>query len=170
MSTFKLATPTGLLLRSDAANPVSNSNAEITLLSLTIPGAAMSMSNKLKFALWCSLTTTALLPGNVTIKVKYGTAVLTLGGGAIALTGSISSQPLLIGGRMSNKSATNSQYLYGEIRQSSNALVLGNVINQSKMYPAIDSTQDQVFSVTAQFQTADINNILVMEDCELDLS
>ena len=170
MGQFVLGTPTGLISRIDNPITLANSTTETTLLSTMIAGSAMTLKNRLKFNLWCALSTQALVPGTLTIRVKYGSLVLTLGGGALALLGSAASAPFTMSGRLSNKGTTNSQFCYGELRQASGGLSLLSPINQARSTSAIDSTTDQAFSITAQFSVASAQNILVVDDIEVELS
>lgn len=170
MSLVKLATPDGVILRPDSAVVVTNTNLETTILTYTVTGGSMNMSNRLKGTLYFGLSTIAVLPGTLTIRIKYGSSVLTLGGGALALIGGAASAPFVVNFRLSNKDTAGSQFLYGQILQGSGGLTLSSPINQAFSLPAIDSTVDQTFIVTAQFQTANVGNTLTLQDAEAELS
>ncbi|MFO0906765.1 MAG: hypothetical protein U0800_27670 [Isosphaeraceae bacterium] len=170
MPNFQLVTPSGLLVGSHAAGGMSNSSAETSLISQTVPGGLMNLYNRLRFTIICSISTQLLTPGSLTIRVKYGSAVLTLPSGAITLLANQANQPFNISGRVRNKGATNAQILFAEIRQGGSALTLGTPNAQGILTPAIDSTADQAFAVTAQFSLASATNVLAVQDVDLEIS
>lgn len=170
MAIFKLGTPTGVILRINDAVTLTNSAAEFTLISYMVVGGTMSMTNEVSLAMDFALTTRALLPGNLTIRLKYGSSVLTLGGGALTLLGGATNTPFRLSGILSNKSTTSAQFLRGEIRQGSGGLSLGQPVSLAFIEPTVDSTQDQLFSVTAQFSAADASNTLILKQAKAELS
>ncbi|MFO0949555.1 MAG: hypothetical protein U0835_00090 [Isosphaeraceae bacterium] len=50
------------------------------------------------------------------------------------------------------------------------ALTLGTPNAQGILTPAIDSTADQAFAVTAQFSLASATNVLAVQDVDLEIS
>ena len=170
MAINKLSTPNGIIWRIDSTISLSNTTTETVFVSPTIVGGAMTMFNELRYSFYFSLSTKAVVPGTVTIRLKYGTSTLTLGGGALALIGGVSNSPFVINGTISNKGTTSSQFFEGSLTQPSGGLTLAQPINQSFTEPAIDTTADQTFSLTAQFSVADAGNILVLKRAKLELS
>ena len=170
MANFQLLTPSGLFVGSHAMGGMTNSAAETSLLAQTVPGGLMNLYNRLRFTIICSISTALLTPGMLTIRVRYGSALLMLPSGAITLLASQSNQPFIITGRVRNKGMTNSQVMYAEIRQGGSALSLGTPNAEGILTPAIDSTIDQGFAVTAQFSLASAANILTVQDIDLEIN
>lgn len=165
-----LGTPTGVEIKDDDTLTLVNSSAEFTFLTYTMPGGTMNMANELEFNLDFALSTRALLPGSLTIRVKYGTSTLTLGGGALALLGGASNTPFQLSGVLANRSTPAAQFLRGEIRQGTGGLSLGQPVSIAYTSPAVDSTADQTFIITGQFSTADAANSLVLMNAKAELS
>ncbi|WP_435018504.1 hypothetical protein TA3x_000478 [Tundrisphaera sp. TA3] len=170
MTQFLLATPNGIVFRNNDAVRVSNTALETTLLAGQLSAGMLSMNNRVKFTLICSLSTAALLPGTLTIRVKYGSGVLTLGGGALALLGGATNTPFKVTGRIANKANAASQIAYGEITQASGGLTLSQPVSQQVANFSVDSTLTQNVAITAQFSLASASNILTVQDFEMEIS
>lgn len=170
MTQFLMATPNGLVYRNNNTVQVAGNSNETALVSGTLKPGMLSMNNRVKYTLICTLSTATLTPGTLTIRCKFGLGVLTLGGGALTLIGGASNTPFRLNGRVSNKGATNAQVAYGEILQASGGLSLVQPVSQAVATMAVDSTAAQALAITAQFSTANANNILTVQDFEMEIS
>lgn len=170
MAVLKLGSPDGVVLRLDDSVSFVNTAAENTLISYVVNSNVMSMANELQFNLYLTLTTRALLPGNLTIRVKYGSAILTLGGGSVALLGGATETPFKISGTLSNKGTLNAQFIESELRQGSGGLTLGQPINMAFIETNQNSTVDNTFAVTAQFSAADAANKITLKRAKATLN
>lgn len=170
MTQFLLATPNGLVFRNNSAVVVTNTTAETPLVAGTLSPGMLSMNNRIKFTLICTLSTANLTPGTLTIRVKYGSGVLTLGGGALALLGGAKESAFKLAGRVANKATASAQVAYSEILQASGGLTLSQPVNQQVATFAVDSTTAQAVAITAQFSAASASNILTVQDFEMEIS
>lgn len=169
MGLLTVATQTGFILRIDDSVSFTGTT-EIPVLSYIVQGKALTMTNEMRFNFYFSLSTAALLPGTLTIRIKYGSLVLTLGTGALALTGGAANAPFRVSGTLSNKTTTSAQFLEGEIAQQTGGLSLGSAINQAFVRGTVDSTVNQTWAITAQFSNAIASNVLVLERAKAELS
>lgn len=151
MSVVKNITANGATWRECPSTTISNSVAETTILSVTIPGKDLDLYKLIRYEMYCNLTS-IVVPPTVTIKVKYGSGVLTA---VSALTININqnSQPFIIEGVIVNRNLTNSQYAYSKVSQhaTQGPLALTSPIYDARTTFAIDSTTDQTFAITTQF-------------------
>jgi len=165
-----LVSPNGLISRSDAYINNGNNTSEYTLYSQTIEGGVMSMANAMRFAFYLNFSTLGVLPGNLTLRVKYGSAVLTLGGGALALIGGRTAAPVRVSGVLVNRGTTNAQFFTGEMRQDTSGLTLIQPVTIASVKPAIDSSIDQTFALTAQFSVGNVANTITLDFADVTIS
>lgn len=149
---------------------VSNTSTETTLFQTVIKGGSMGTGKELHFQILCTLST-GLLPPGVTIKVKLGSAVLTVAS-TIGLATSLSSAaPFIIEGKIVNKDAANAQLIYAKLIQKSSSLPLLLSSGAAMEYAdwTVNTAADQTFAVTAQFASASTAATLTFKHASIEM-
>jgi len=153
MGTIRLEGNRGYIINESGASAISNTTAEMSLFSTTIPAFKMGNSKILKFELTCQLTTPALSIPTLTLKLRFGTFTLTLATSA-TISASLTEKPLLIEGKIMNLT-TGTQYIVVKIFNNTSGVNilsgLGRAIVVLDSNCSIDTTVDQVFNITSQF-------------------
>lgn len=162
-------TARGFAVGESAAMNLTNSTAETSIFSQVIKGGVMGANKELSFSILCNLTT-GLVPPNITIKVKLGSGSLTIAS-ALAIAISITSKPFIIEGKIVNKDS-GSQLVYAKVTQYSNAIpiISSNGVALDSADWTIDTTQDQTFSVTAQFSALSSSSTLTFRNATIELT
>jgi hypothetical protein len=163
-------TSRGGIWRDVAISNLTSSAAETTLFSTVIPGGALNLANKLIFQIAGRLSTPLLTPGTLTIRVKYGTSVAIVSTAPLALVGNASNVPYKINGYMVNTGSTSTQYMQSQLTCAAGGIAVGASVNLADAFPAMDSTIDQTFAVTAQFSVSSANNILTTPYFEVSVN
>lgn len=133
----------------------ATSTTETALFSDTIPAGKLGTFKLLNFSFIAHLSTPALSLPSLTLKLKFGsTAATTIVNSLLAA--SISDKPILISGTIANLGVTNSQYIFINVTNYSNTAIfgaLGSSFVVSDGTWVVDTTVDQVLSITGQFTT-----------------
>jgi len=154
MSLVLTDTSRGLRLRQSAGSAITNTTAETSLISATLPAGIMGLARALEFVCVATITTPLVSIPTLTIRVKFGGSTLTVAAG-LSLVASLTNAPILLSGSIANIDATNVQYVYCEVRQSGGlvsqpiSIANGSFIQQAAF--AEDTTAAVTFSITAQF-------------------
>lgn len=140
---------------------LTNSATETTLFSKTVPGGLMGTSRGMHLAFLAQLSSTLVNP-SLTIKIKYGTAVITAVS-AVSVNASLTSVPFYIECDIMNANATGSQQVISRVFQNtvSAPLSLGAGVYLASSTWTTDSTVDQTLAVTATFNSALTGTTLV---------
>jgi|GEM_PF-3781732 len=139
--------------------PVSTSvvsgtaTGEIELCSKVIKGNTLGTSRSISYLFTFEISSGILLLPNLTFKIKYGGASLTIIDAAI-VSASLTSRVVVVQGRLAGFGATNKQYIYGRMDQDVSIAGLPVAINGSTAIKhakwTVDSSIDQTFSITVQ--------------------
>ncbi len=149
----RLLTATGVTVSNTPVTAVTNTAAVYTILQDTIKGKTLSTYKKVTFRAIISLTTSLANP-TITFKVNYGAGSMTITS-AVALSLSLTNTPIVIEGFITNTGTTNSQFMYASIRQGTTAAIpLSGNMNFVIGNSAVDSTADQLLTLTSQFGSA----------------
>lgn len=170
MAMRKLATSDGVVLKLDEPVVLSNKSSEENMLMYPVLGGTLSMINEVRFTFYFTLSTRVLLPGNLTIRLYYGSSVIVLGGGALALLGNLTPKPFALRGSLCNKSDASHQFFEAELSQYSGSLTLAQPVLQQFLKPTENSLNDLNFRLTAQFSVADAQNVLTLERARAEMS
>lgn len=149
---------------------LSNSTTETTLFSQVIPAGSMGINKKLNLEALCTLTTPVVSIPTLTIRLKLGSAVLTVVS-AVGLAVSQTNAPVVIEAKIRNKEASNAQILYAKVTQAGTSLPL--LIENSKAVFAswtVDTSVNQTLSITAQFGGLSAATSLTAQDIDIELS
>lgn len=148
-----------------AGTTISNSAAETTIYSFTVPGGLLSTVSKLRFTLTGRYTNSTGGADDTTLRLKYGGATVAT---ALQLGIAINTNDvILITGHLSGNSATNAQVgtIFG---WSGNAAAVSHNATGGRGTSAIDSTVDQTFLVSWDFQTASNSITFTRESAVLE--
>lgn len=172
MATTKLESNRGFALIENSGNTINNSTTEVTLFSTTIKAGQMGTNKIARFEITCHVTTPTLSIPTLTIKLKLGTAVLTIA--SSALSANISDKPVIITGKVANINATNAQYVSVRLDNSSAGNLIFSTLGASSIVSdatwAVDTTVDQTLSVTGQFGGLSSTTSIVTKLVDLNLS
>jgi hypothetical protein len=140
---------------------VSNTTTETTVYTKSVPGNLLGTLNRARLQLFAQLSSVGLLPGTLTVRIYYGSAVIAILN-AMTIASGLASAPVRIEGEVSGLGATNSQLLSGKYEDGSES-------GLARGTGAIDSTAAQTLKVTVQFGTANAANVFVSDHCVLEI-
>lgn len=170
MATTLRETARGFASAQTATSALTNTTTETTMYSQAIKAGSMGTNKEMNFKFICLLTTGLAAP-TLTIKVKLGTSVLTVGA-AMALALSMTAVPFIVEGSIINEDSAASQLSWCKITQHSNTLAL--LISGSNALVATtwteDTTVDKTFVITAQFGSAIVGTSLTFRHASIDLT
>ena len=172
ITTTKLESNRGFALIENGASAITNSTTETSLFSTTVKGGQMSTNKIAELQLVFHVTTPAISIPTLVLKVKLGTAVTTIATGTLG--SSITDKPFILTASIANQNATNVQYMYAKLDNSSlginlfSALGAGSTVADATW--AVDTAVDQVLSVTAQFGGLSATTSIVTKLVKLNLS
>lgn len=146
---------------------LSNTTTETDLISTVIPANSLSNYKRIKFKIYCSLTS-ALVTPNLTVRIKFGSNSVTVING-LGVNISQTSKPFTIEGIIVNRGNTMSQYVYGEIKQNASIgpLALTSPTYNANGIIATNTETDQTFSVTGQFSSTSATSSLTIDFWEI---
>jgi hypothetical protein len=154
----------GQVLRTSVPVTVSNSAAETTIFTGTIPGGMLGTSGRLALSIVAKYTNTTGVDSNCTTRMKYGGTTVN-GGGCQSITSTgFSDVAFGVIGELVAGNATNAQL--GQVTNTVSPIVTGETIIRNGT-AAIDSTVDQTFVVTAQLGAASLNHTFTMQHASL---
>jgi len=152
---------------------VTNTTTETNIFSTIIPAGKMGIAKVINFQLIVHITTPALTIPTISLKLKFGTGVLTIANVAI-LSASVTDKPMLISGKIANLGVTNSQYVMVEFTNSNGvSAILAGLANSFIVADTsftIDTTVDQTLAVSAQFGALSSTTSIVPKLIELVLT
>lgn len=162
MAKIQRETSRGFSVGEYSASTLTNSSSETTLFSQNIVAGRMGTNKELVFG---------LLPPSITVKIKFGSATLTVLNGQSLATSLASAKPFIIEGMVCNNSVS-TQFIYAKISQASNTLplLLSASSGMDSADWTIDTSSDQTFSITAQFATANNAATLTFKHASVELS
>lgn len=142
---------------------LTNLTTESVILSDTIKANTMSTYKEVAFRVDCALTSLLVTP-NVTVRIRFGNQVITLLSNA-GITISQNNSPFVIEGTITNKGATNSQLVSAQVTQNNATLglSLSSPINIVRGTMAVDTTIDNLLTVTVQFGSAITGTSIVVD-------
>lgn len=129
-------------------NTLSNSTAETSLYSFSVPGGTLGTSRVLRFRI-IGVYSVDATPPTITYRVKYGSC--TVSSGALTDTGARTNQPLNLYGYVSARGGTGAQIVWFQVETSSS----GPDIMAYTAACSTDSTTAQTLDVTWQWGTAE---------------
>lgn len=170
MAKIPQETGRGFNIAETTAVMLSNVTTETTLFSQTIPAGKMGAVKRQKFKAFCTLTTPLLSLPSLTIKIRFGSSIMTVTSG-LGLGASLTSEPFMITGEIINKSV-NSQVVWARIEQGAATipLLLGISSSFKGAKWTEDTTTDKTFSITGQFSLLSATTSLSVEHCDIELS
>lgn len=142
---------------------IAQSAAEVPVLGCVVPASYLGTFTSIGFRLTFQISTTAVVGPTLTIKIKFGSAVLTVVSSGLAA--GLVNKTFRVEGSISNQSATNTQTVWGQMLQPSSGIfgvLTSNVLESSASDWSIDTTTDQTAQVTVQFGTASASNSIRM--------
>lgn len=156
-------TASGYSFSLSPALTLTNTAVETTILNIPIKANTLANYKNVALSMYCHLSSGLVAP-NITIRIKYGTGVVTVLSG-LSVNISQTNRPFTLEGIIANMGATGTQYCYGLAKQS---VLTGPLPLSSPNYDAynifsVDSTTDQNLTVTAQFSAAIPGTTLVVD-------
>lgn len=131
---------------------LSNSSTETTFFTETVPAQGFPDYSETSVRSTFRLTTPVLLSPSLTLRVKYGTSVISTT--SQALLGSLSNQDIELEVTIISINDTKNAQVVKLRLIAPNALSLGTVLLISDTTWTIDASSTQTLSVTAQFSSA----------------
>ena len=170
--------PTGVvrsIFTSTTTAIISNSSSETSLIgsgvgTLTLAANALAEGRTIRIRVWGVLSSLGVLPGNLTLKVKFGSTVIA-STGAVALTTGLSSAIFVIECDITCRSTGGS----GSVMAQGKALVttaladISEPMSNGTSTVTIDTTASNVVGVTAQFSTANAANSISGTNCTIEI-
>lgn len=126
----------------------------------------MGTAKELNFRIICSLTT-VLVPPTLTVKMKFGTSVLTIMSGLSLSTG-LTASPFIIEGMIANANANNVQIVYAKLTQANSTILVAQPMAYADW--TVDTTVDQAFALTFQFGVTSTTTVLTYKHANVDLT
>lgn len=168
-SVWQILTPQDALVltRSALSTTISNSNAETTIFTITVPGGTLGTNSQARLKIYGSWTSNTGIAETYTIRLKYGggtliTAIATTANGATGQNHEISAD-------LMGFTATNAQR--AALTETLGRSDAGAAVPQSyRATSAVDSTADQTLAVSWQWTTASGNLTYVKEYAILEWS
>lgn len=142
---------------------LTNLTTETVIMSDTVKANTMSTYKEVAFRVDCAVTSLLVTP-NVTVRIRFGSNVITLVSNA-GITISQTNSPFVIEGTITNKGATNSQLVSAQITQNNSTLglSLSSPINIVRGTMSVNTTVDNLLSVTVQFGSAVTGTSIVVD-------
>lgn len=133
---------------------MTNLTSESVVMSDTVKANTMSTYKEIAFRIDCSVTSLLVTPG-VTVRIRFGNQVVNVLSNA-GITLSQTNSPFVIEGTVTNKGATNAQLIAAQVTQNNSTagLSLSSPISLVRGTTTVDTTVDNVLSVTVQFNSA----------------
>lgn len=133
---------------------MTNLTTESIVMSDTVKANTMSTYKEIAFRIDCSVTSLLVTPG-VTVRIRFGNQVVNVLSNA-GITLSQTNSPFVIEGTITNKGATNAQLIAAQVTQNNSTagLSLSSPISLVRGTTTVDTTVDNVLSVTVQFNSA----------------
>jgi len=132
---------------------ISNVNTnEVNIFSGVMPAGRMSGNVELSFEAVCHITTPVISLPNLTLRLRFGSALLTIASGA-TLGANINDKPFIVKGRIMNLT-DNSQFVIIELLTNSGVAILSalsSAVIVSDASWTVDTSAEQAISLTAQF-------------------
>jgi hypothetical protein len=152
----------GALNVSTTTVSVTNTTAETTLYSFSVPGGTLSTAGMLRLTLLGQITSSAA-PPSTTVRYKYGTGIAATA--AQTTIASTTNGNVYIQYELAGTGATNSQMLEAEgrlVNPANGAQAGTNTWVNANTTGAIDSTVAQTLVVTVQFGALDAGTTLTI--------
>lgn len=148
---------TSVFDRDVTAATVSNSSTENTVYTVAVPGGQLGTNGRLELALRGAVSTLSSSPGTVTVRFKYGSAVLPF---VVDLAPGASSAPIRLEADVTAAGVSNSQVLHAAYQDGASlSSELGRATG------SVDSTASQTLAVTVQFSVANAANSFTFDSC-----
>lgn len=152
-TTIKFEGNRGYGLNEFNGSTLLNTTAETTLFSTVIPAGKLGSAKILDFKICFHISTPTLSIPTLTLKLKLGSASLTLSSTA-NLSANLTDKPLIVEAEISNLGVANSQFVLAKVFNNSAGLILSGLSSAFSATDgtwAVDTTVDQTLSVTGQF-------------------
>ena len=148
---------------------ISNTTSETTLYSFTVPGGTMGPNSTLRFEITGDFLKTPASSHSLTLRIKFGGTTL-FADTHTSIGPETNVAPVIINIDLNNKDSLSSQFIHGDFtignRQTAPTTGIGTITASSFIDATIasalgsssaDTTSDQTFEVTVQFNLADSN-------------
>ncbi len=143
-----------LRLSNYATQTLTNSAAETTIFSGTVPAGVLGTDRSLQVDYYGSVVT-GLLPPNMTIRLKFGGVTTTMINN-IPMLASQSNRPISITVKIFNRDSSNSQFILCSVRNPGSLSILTglSVMEEVSATSSVDTTVNQTLEISAQFGSA----------------
>lgn len=156
----------GLLNQTTTPVDVTNTDAETTVYTFTVPGGSLSTNQYLEYIGEFKVTS-LLTPPSITIKAKYGAAVVTVA--ALAILASITDVPFTLKVKVYAIGATNVQKIVCELLEGGVVVADTTATILKAGAGSEDSTADKAFAITIEPDATVADTSVLMEKSSLYL-
>lgn len=140
---------------------VSNTSAETTIFSFSLPGGMLGTNNWLRILLYTSILNNTGGAVNFNGRMYYGSTSLQIQGIGANVATSGTRKTTVYDCVIKGDGATNAQRLIGECRITSNDAGTSGTVQANEGTAVIDSTVAQTVSLTILIGTASVNATLI---------